>query len=996
VALFCILCFMFLAETCDPYGLPYRTPHFSGFLLSTTSSSAQRISQQVLANEGFDRPTMDPLTAVGLAGNIITFVDLSTKVLSRAKELYNSASGSTSENDELESLTKSLKDLADRTRRQAPNNSQHGRLNITSESVLDNLSQQCIQVADELLDMLDSVKVKGDGRGLKSAIQAVKTAWKQDDIDGLQRRLDRISKQLMDGMSMEQLEQINRRLREMAIENTRLEANRSLEIQQLRQDFNSAFENLKASSEGEPIPGAWLVLSDTARRGQAYFAEQVILQSLRFSSIESRHESIAKEHSNTFAWIFEENSSTKFVQWLKGDYGVYWVSGKPGSGKSTLMKFIAENEQTKTSLEEWVGNKTLVIASFFFWNASTHQSQKSQRGLLRTILYQILRQCPELIRMAYRDQWIALTSDRKVLKESRDELLTAPALLNTLRNISTSTESDTKFCFFIDGLDEYDGRPSDIIELVDILKSFPNVKTCVSSRSWNEFEDRFGTGSPWKLYMQDLTRSDIYLYVQDTLGENRRFQQLRKEDPQCPDFVKTLVKEADGVFLWVFLVTRSLLDGLTNSDRIKDLRNRLEEIPKDLQDYFKSILFSTENRYRTQTARLFTVAISVRQDLPLMAYWVIDQEDPGIFFSSIQKTTSEVLASRMENMRRRLKVLSKGLLEADSTASREVDEQLFGSKVVFLHRTVKDYLQTPDAQTMLQCWADETFNVHWEICTALGTLAKMTPREYFTPDRPIWEFAFAYFLIHASSVDKYPAFKTDLMSMLDHLQAAIAPAFEENESILYNWASHVEDPLEGTIKGQSLEVDLVIVSACACLGVTNFVNEKFAQNPQLCTRVTNHVTVLVWLFRLYSWDGEEFFGLHAESAMAMMKFLLDQGVDPNSGLNGRTEWRLILEDLIRFREDDEGRRMLSRSFEIIKLLLQSGADFEQECATGHWGSEKRQEVTIAANELLREFYDVDQIGVLEDIVIRRDRKGKKKHGITKKFGHLKLWMASKK
>ena len=67
------------------------------------------------------------------------------------------------------------------------------------------------------------------------------------------------------------------------------------------------------------------------------------------------------------------------------------------------MKFIAENEQTKTSLGEWVGNKTLVIASFFFWNASTHHSQKSQRGLLRTILYQILRQCPELIRMAYRD-----------------------------------------------------------------------------------------------------------------------------------------------------------------------------------------------------------------------------------------------------------------------------------------------------------------------------------------------------------------------------------------------------------------------------------------------------------------------------------------------------------------------------------------------------------------------------------------------------------------
>jgi hypothetical protein len=292
---------------------------------------------------------------------------------------------------------------------------------------------------------------------------------------------------------------------------------------------------------------------------------------------------------------------------------------------------------------------------------------------------------------------------------------------------------------------------------------------------------------------------------------------------------------------------------------------------------------------------------------------------------------------------------------------------------------------------MLQCWADEAFNVHWEICIALGTLAKMTPREYFLPDRPIWELALPYFLLHASSVDKYPAFRTDLMSMLDHLQAAIAPAFEENKDILYDRLLRVQRSfLRGFMKGQSLKVDLIIVSACACLGVHNFVNEKFARDPQLCTRVTNHVSVLLWLFRLCLLDNKELFGLHTKSAMAMMKFFLDQGVDPNSGLDGQTEWRVILEDLISLSEDDRGR-----SFEIIKLLLRFGADFEQQCSTG-WDSEQDQEVTIAASELLRKWYDIDQFGVLEDIVKRRDRKGKKKHGITKKLGQLKLWVASKK
>jgi hypothetical protein len=936
---------------------------------------------------------MDPLTAVGLAGNIITFVDFSIEVLSRARQLHDSASGATAENEELESLTKNLKALADRTQRRPSNIPQKGhfRLSISSETVLDNLSQQCIQVADELLETLDSIKVKGDGKARKSAIQAVKTVWKQDHIDALQRRIDRISKQLMDGMSMEQLEEINRRLREMAVENTRLEANRSKEINQLRQDFNLAIQEMKGNVEEEQMPGAWLVLSDTARRGQAYFAEQVILQSLRFSSIDSRQKSISEEHSQTFSWIFDPTSSTKFVDWLKGEDGVYWVSGKPGSGKSTLLKFVADHEQTNRYLGEWAGSKKLITANFYFWNAATHRSQKSQPGLLRTILYQILRQCPELIQIAYPDQWVALSSDGKVLKESRDELLTIPALLNTLRNISTSTASDTKFCFFLDGLDEYDGRPADIIELIDILKTFQNVKTCVSSRPWNEFEDRFGNNSPWKLYMHDLTRDDIRLYVGDTLGKNARFRQLQREDPQCPNFVGNIVREADGVFLWVFLVIRSLLDGLTNSDRIKDLQERVNETPKHLKDYFKTILFSTENRYRTQTARIFTIAINAEYELPLMAYWVIDQENPNYFFQCPAKTPSvEILNSRLENMRRRLKVLSKGLLEASDMEHDPVEydpvkhNPLSGFEVVFLHRTVKDYLQTPDAQSMLQSWSDYSFNVDWEICSAIGTLLKMAPREAvdLTHDAAgsIWGNANGVLLPYAARVDQNPLIRADLASMLEHLQAALTPAFEEYKEVIYQQLMN-EVPRLAIFKGTSLIPDLVIMSACVGFGVFNFVADKFAKEPQLCSRLTNHVYSLVWSMR----RGREE-GFLEYSAMPMLELLLAHGVDPNSGFEGKTEWGLILEDLM-----SEGDRRRLKSFEGIKSLLRHGADFELQFTprTGRKGA-------VKANELLKEWFDADQFGVLEDIVKRRASKTKKSQTISKKMRHFKLWIASKK
>jgi len=941
---------------------------------------------------------MDPLTAIGLAGNILSLIDATSKVISKARQLYDSASGTTSENDELESLTKNLKDLASRIQRNTGETPRQVHLStrITNETVLENLSQQCIQVADELLRVLESVKVKGEGGKLKIAVRAVKSVWKQDDIDAIQRRLERISKQLMDGMSMDQLEQINRRLREMAVENTRLEANRAKEISQLRQQLNSAFESIKSSVEETQIPGAWLVLSDTARRGQAYFAEQVILRSLRFSSIESRYEAISKEHSKTFTWIFEESSPTKFVEWLKKEDGVYWISGKPGSGKSTLMKFIAEHEQTQNFLAEWAGDKKLVIANFYFWNASTHQSQKSQRGLLRTILYQILRQCPQLIQTAYQEQWIALTSDGKVLKESRDELLTVQALLKTLRNISTITASDTKFCFFLDGLDEFDGRPADIVDLIGILKSFSNVKTCISSRPWNEFEDRFGNDSPWKLYAQDFTRADIHLYVKEILGANSMFQQLLKEDPACPNFVWNIVSEADGVFLWVFLVTRSILDGLTNSDRIKDLQGRLDETPKDLQDYFNKILFSTENRYRTQTARMLSIAVKARTELPLMAYWVIDQEDPKyVFQCPVGVPEAPLLASRMKIMSRRLKALSRGLLEWDMDTykaySVEAAEHLFTIPVNFLHRTVKDYLLSPEAQSMLYSWTEYTFNADWEVCNALGTLAKMTPVADAYSYYDLKNFQEPMFF-HASKLDQNPLFHADLASLLNQLQNAVAPGFQINKADLLDDLRR-RSGTKYLLKGEDVAIDIGILAMCTFFGICNYVSEKCSKQPELCTRLADNFPTLVWCMRQID-EVDSFYPTvtleDGHTGMPMLQILLAHGVDPNASFRGLTEWRAILEDFADYNDDEGGK---AKIFEGTKLLLRHGADFDQECTVRDTVS---LETKVKARDLLRDWFDADQFAILEDIVKRRETKKKKKLGITKKMGHIKLWIASKK
>ena len=70
-----------------------------------------------------------------------------------------------------------------------------------------------------------------------------------------------------------------------------------------------------------------------------------------------------------------------------------------------------------------------------------------------------------------------------------------------------------------------------------------------------------------------------------------------------------IVDRVSRVFLWVYLVVRSLTDGLTNPNRISDAQRRLKELPIDLGQYFLHILISLDSFYLHQASQLFRLAL---------------------------------------------------------------------------------------------------------------------------------------------------------------------------------------------------------------------------------------------------------------------------------------------------------------------------------------------------------------------------------------------------
>lgn len=118
--------------------------------------------------------------------------------------------------------------------------------------------------------------------------------------------------------------------------------------------------------------------------------------------------------------------------------------------------------------------------------------------------------------------------------------------------------NSARFCFFVDGLDEYEGDYTEVIDTLNKLASNDDIKVCFSSRPWNVFEKRYGENFGKKLELQNLTQGDITRFVKEALFDDSRFQELKAKDIRYDELVTEIANKARGVFLWVFLVVRSL------------------------------------------------------------------------------------------------------------------------------------------------------------------------------------------------------------------------------------------------------------------------------------------------------------------------------------------------------------------------------------------------------------------------------------------------------
>jgi hypothetical protein len=819
---------------------------------------------------------MEAIAAVGVASAAVQFLDFSVKTLAACKEIRDSSTGSTKANEELTRFVKQLKAMQKTLQQSA-----HTLSNTYRQLV--RAVQDCSRVADELLRLLEYVREVAQ-KSLGTMRAALRQVREGKRIEKLQSQLSSCQDRFHLALTAEIRDSLLKKFEEQG-KNT--DSLRSVILQKLdftNDQIHAIDENITqiggaARKQISELDGRQQTASANLRRGQrdlsrnikSQFAKMSIsatyqnfLDSLYFPEIFARQESMKKNLPGTYDWVFDgklppsdEKADKDDMElrgrinnWLRATRGppVFWISGKPGSGKSSLVSFIISDKRTSNSLQTWAGDRVPYFFSFFFWKPGS-SLQKTMAGLRRSLIWQLCKAKPSIIDHL-------LSQDPALLYSPWTET----RLTDTLTLALSKFDGEHVF-LAIDGLDECETHHSDLLDELQGLNINTNAKVLISSRPEQPFCQRLGALPSVRL--QDLNYRDISKYAHTKLG---------KGDDRTKRLARQVARKAEGVFLWAVLVCDSLCAGLMAEDDEHTLLQRLHAYPKGLDDLFDTMFANLDEVHYESLALYFYAAQQTEFSVALAVASQLTQRIESLeHFGAM--CTREVT---------RITQQSKGLLEIDpifpedgpstctwslkdvrtgsptplplhGTASRLAKQHLH-LKIKFVHRSAYDYISgnTCDKSTDRLVWLQSIHKdqIVRKVLSGVLWLAQYGPNLHVTAGQLCTENVLGWALRFAINAD----------DVVNADQEWLSDELEKLVDSLHLWTSTVkycnqENQLATRLRGENdhprdLQLPLWRFWYEILISTPNFVASR---SRRLWNRCDTYINVAA-LFGSWSWE----------------------------------------------------------------------------------------------------------------------------------------------
>jgi ankyrin repeat protein len=380
---------------------------------------------------------------------------------------------------------------------------------------------------------------------------------------------------------------------------------------------------------------------------------------------------VEKAAANTCGWLISHPS---YVLWLETKSALLWIKGKPGSGKSTMMKHILRRE-----------NPDNTIRATYFFNGRGSQLEYQLVGLYRSLLHQLLKYSEnQFLQFAARYYENKQTRGEYGLAWEWEEEVLRDQLSSVLKSLGSS-----QLHIYIDALDE-SGEASAIDlgnyfdSLVKELASDEmSLHVCFSCRHYP-----FVATDGLTVIMEEMNRDDLQEYVtQRLLSPSHRLS-----DRQT--LVDSLIERADGVFQWASLVVPKVLASLRRGKALSAILREIRILPVELHELYTSLLSEiVEEDQRVALSVFRWVCFSSRPLLLAELRWIIPIDDCVPSTCVKDWKNSEYFIPSNTDLASRILDITKGLVTASSLGGRPKLRRLVLSRIVqCIHQSVKDCL----------------------------------------------------------------------------------------------------------------------------------------------------------------------------------------------------------------------------------------------------------------------------------------------------------------
>lgn len=392
---------------------------------------------------------------------------------------------------------------------------------------------------------------------------------------------------------------------------------------------------------------------------------EILLSSLKFPRMGARARNVPSATPSTCDWLFSQH---KFADWLDDDrlldtHGFIWIKGKPGCGKSTIMKRLES-----WSIQKWAKKS---VFSYFFNARASEILEKSPLGLYRSLTYHLLAEYADM-----RALFVSTLSSKERDGEVDDwtEVELQEFLISCVQE-----HVMPPVLMIIDALDE--GQDDDIQEMILWFEDLTtrstqeaiNLRICFSSRHYPHIEIKYGLSLV--LENESGHDEDIITYLRKT---------LLGDDSQTVEALRSaMLLRSQGIFLWIVLVTPMLNKIHRHGKGITAMHSKLKDVPQGLHELFGSILLREADDFAASVT-LFQWMLYAQRTL-----------NPAELYAAVQHRHTSLLVESTglsEGERRGLYLLhcSRGLVEISDLV------------VQFIHESVREFLLTNGTAILAQ------------------------------------------------------------------------------------------------------------------------------------------------------------------------------------------------------------------------------------------------------------------------------------------------------